>query len=206
MAYISLEGDGNLSPNLTKKEVRAVSALPEIDAKLPAIFELVRKYAGNMPARVTDAGHIPGSVEGGAGNSAHHRGNAFDIGLSDMQMKTLKSNLSEFMREAYNAGMYGFGVYDDGHIHVDTESQNVKNTWAVPGEGLAYSIRHWADGVPKWLQIVQEGGAITAVKEATGPIIEPEQVADKNARQPNYVAIFLMAAVVLAISLNSKRY
>jgi len=149
---VSIENDNMLSEHLSAAEVRAVSPAGwhDIDAALPQIFEIVRKYSGGKPLKLTDAGRNPGDVKNSAENSAHFRGNALDIKMSKAALRQLKANLAEFMKEATGKGLYGFGVYP-GHVHVDTEFENVKYYYTVPGVGYDYALRHWSEGGPLWL-------------------------------------------------------
>jgi len=134
-----------LSDHLSKKEVRVVShsGVTDIDSALPVLFEMLREYTGGSPLRLVSAGrrkHVQGSVK----DSAHLDDAAFDVHLNPQQFAQLRENLDDFVRDAYLAGLGGFGVYPTS-VHIDTQSDKAKNLWYVPGTDHAYQIRHWAD-------------------------------------------------------------
>ena len=73
---------------------------------------------------------------GGAGNSAHLRGNAVDIKFDGGVAETLK-----LIEIASKAGIGGIGVYRPGSVHLDTES---KRAWG--GDYSRGSVPQWAEG------------------------------------------------------------
>jgi hypothetical protein len=73
---------------------------------------------------------------GGAGDSAHLRGNAVDISFNGGVAETLK-----LIEIASKAGIGGIGVYGPGSVHLDTES---KRAWG--GNYRRESVPQWAEG------------------------------------------------------------
>lgn len=73
---------------------------------------------------------------GGAGNSAHLRGNAVDVTFNGGVPETLK-----LIEAASKAGIGGIGVYKAGSVHLDTES---RRAWG-PSYGRE-SVPPWAEG------------------------------------------------------------
>jgi len=184
---------GNASENLTFSEIRNAvtpkSYPGDIDARLPELFELVRQYSGGLPARVSNSVRQPGSVETGAKDSSHHRGNAFDIALSAKQLSTLRENLQAFLNEAVFAGLGGLGIYPT-HVHIDTEDQGVSSYWRLPGGNYEWPLRHWADrGAPFWL--VRSAAYSPTPDE--GILVEIEKQADVKPFNP---AILVFLAVI----------
>jgi len=147
MSRISIQGNGKLSPNLTKKEVRAASfdGAPDINALLPPLFELVRKLSGNKPAKVHSAyrDFVPPN---GVADSPHLTGDAFDIHLSSLQMAELRKNARELLEDGSRIGLGGLGVYPWG-VHIDTKQGT--NFWGTDEMDGGIVLRHWNEsGVP----------------------------------------------------------
>lgn len=139
---ISIQGEGKLSANLTKKEVRRVSytGAKDINRDLPVLFELVRFYSGKKSVRVSSAHRNYVPKKHGAKDSAHLRGNALDLVLDAGQIYLFRQNFSEFLKRAYEFGLRGIGIYDWG-VHIDTEGQKAVRVW---NDGEAdYYIRYW---------------------------------------------------------------
>lgn len=73
---------------------------------------------------------------GGAGNSAHLRGNAVDVKFNGGVQETLK-----LIEAASKAGIGGIGVYGPGSVHLDVES---KRAWG--SDYRRGSVPQWAEG------------------------------------------------------------
>ena len=73
---------------------------------------------------------------GGAGNSAHLRGNAVDVKFNGGVAETLK-----LIEAASKAGIGGIGVYGPGSVHLDVES---KRAWG--SDYRRGSVPQWAEG------------------------------------------------------------
>lgn len=141
-----------LSDNITGAELLRASTWdkPEssINRALFPIFELLREITGGRSAKIHSAfrNFIP---IGGSKNSAHLRGNAFDVHLDAAQIKELKDNLKSFLIDASGLGLKGFALYDWG-VHIDVDDvlpvnwyygrNNESETWSV-------AIRHWQQDV-----------------------------------------------------------
>jgi len=153
---------GDLSQHLSASEVEGAADVVafDLDARLPLIFELVRKYAGGTPLRVTSSFRTSAKNKdvGGVLGSSHTRGNAFDISLNPTQKGALKKNLDRFLLEAVDAGLSGFGVYPT-HIHVDTERNKVVRWWHTGVGQPSFFVRHWSNrGEPEWLKVSMNPG------------------------------------------------
>lgn len=86
-----------------------------------ALEELTRQYRGGKPFAITSAYRSPAhnARVGGARNSYHMRGRAFDIGRSSIP------DVLKFLELAARNGFVGFGKYGS-FIHIDT---GVGRTW-----------------------------------------------------------------------------
>jgi hypothetical protein len=73
---------------------------------------------------------------GGAGSSAHLRGNAVDVKFNGGIQETLK-----LIEAASKAGIGGIGVYGPGSVHLDTES---RRSWG--SNFKRESVPRWAEG------------------------------------------------------------
>lgn len=152
MAYLSILGPGKLSANLLKSEIRAAShqGVTSINENVVGVFELVRKYSGGKPAKVSSAGRRH-RVDGDVSDSAHFDDDALDIKLSPDQLATLKANLQIFLKEGISLyGLGGFGVYSN-RVHVDVQREKVKNYWGLLDGNGVYLIRHWNKTSNPWL-------------------------------------------------------
>lgn len=139
---IDITKDRKLAEGLTTAEIRkaSYSGAPDIDYRLVGIFALLRKWAGNKPIRLNSAyrNYIP---KNGSKVSAHLRGNAFDLGMSSIQIAELKKTLPYWFPEAYSLGLRGLGIYST-FIHIDVEDQYITSDWRTP-DGKTYPLRHW---------------------------------------------------------------
>jgi len=150
--YVSIMGPGNLSDHLTKEEVRNAShkGVTSINEELVEAFELVRKWSGGQPIKVSSAGRRH-RVSGDVANSSHFDDDAFDIKMSPSQLIKLRENLKDFLNEAVM--VRGLGIYWN-RIHIDVQWENVKNTWRIPGTDFTTLMRHWSVGAKPWLEKV----------------------------------------------------
>lgn len=144
-----------LSDNITGAELLRASTWdkPEstINSALFPIFELLRQLSGGRSAKIHSAfrNFIPA---GGSKNSAHLRGNAFDVHLDAEQKKELLANLRSFLVDARGLGLKGFAMYDWG-VHIDVDDFLPvswywgKESSANDGESWTVAIRHWGQDI-----------------------------------------------------------
>jgi hypothetical protein len=144
---VDITENKQITQHFSTKEVRDVShsAAKTVDYRLFNIAEIIRKYSGNAPVKISSAART-----WGAKDSAHKRGNAFDLDLDENQLRSLRDTVSTWFPEAYSAGLRGFGTYWTTlktFVHIDTESHNIKSRWLVDGQ--TYPLRYWNEG-PAW--------------------------------------------------------
>jgi len=196
MSRTTILGEGYLSEHLTRSEVRTKSTgiLTTIDERLPEIFEIVRHYAGNKPAKINSAirNFIP---DGGVQRSEHMLGNAFDIGLTPKQLSTLYDNRAEFLEAAHDAGMAGFGVYSWG-VHVDTDGQQkAVNFWAVDDSSRQHLMRYWDSG-KRWYINVGQSESFDA---GGNLVVDVEKNSDdKEFGFPWWIVLFFLTGMYFA--------
>lgn len=139
---IDITKDRKLAEGLTTAEIRNASfqGAKDIDSKLVSIFALLRKWAGNKPIKINSAyrNYVP---KGGVKDSAHMRGNAFDLGMSADQIEKLRVTLPYWFPECWSLGLRGLGIYNT-FIHIDTEADKITNDWILQ-DGKSYPLRHW---------------------------------------------------------------
>jgi len=191
---VSFVGDGMLSDHLSKSEVRSKSTgtLKDINARLPLIFEIIRKYAGGTSVSINSAvrDYVP---KGGVQFSEHMLGNAFDLGLSSTQMQNLIRTKSEWFPEAFAAGLRGLGVYYWG-LHIDTDGQDkATHFWLISNDDNAeYLLRYWHTSGPDFGFVLSNGAPIQY--GANGPIVDVEQQDDSE--QKGFNPLWLVLVVL----------
>jgi hypothetical protein len=131
--------------------------------------EIQSAFGGNLKVISGYRDEQRNQEAGGAGNSAHLRGNAVDVRFEGGVPETLK-----LIEDASKAGIGGIGVYGPGSVHLDVES---KRAW-----GRDYrrgSVPQWAEGAirahetNKWgeYDASARGGEEMASRVGGGPMV-----------------------------------
>lgn len=151
---------GAQQPAVAEQQAAAASNLtfrPGVDRRItPAIAQATQQTqtSSGVALEISSGYRDPqrNAAVGGAGNSAHLRGNAVDVHFEPTVEATTR-----VIQAASAAGVKGIGVYRPGWLHLDVEAKRV---W-----GPSFS----ADSIPQWAQQ-------TMVAHMTGRPTNPQAV------------------------------